>query len=155
MQLLRHRGTMDLLVLQRLMLKLLALHGHRGEGEGHGLEDLGPDLLVHGRGLSLASEADRQAVLVEQDGLPGGPAPHHGHLGQGLGHAGGGDVGGGHARHTPVPARLPRGGGRGDRLRRFGFVDLGGFGGGSGARASQFSAVHVGSQWSTKALDAG
>ena len=79
-------------MLQLLVLELLALHRHRGEGKSHGLQDRGADL-VHAGLADSADPADpahprprdahgRQVGLVEEDGLARrhAAAAHHGNL---------------------------------------------------------------------------
>ena len=139
------------LVLHLLVLLPGLVHGrHRGEGERHGLQDGRPHL-VHG---GVTRHADRQVGLVEQDRLPDGAAAHHGHLGEGLGHAGG-EVGGRHGWRDRVGrAALPRPRRGSDRLGRLGLVDLRWFGGRRWTRAPQLTAVHISTQWPSQALDA-
>lgn len=69
------------MMLQLLVMKLLALHGHRSQGEGHGLDQLG---LAH---LTLSPDTDGQVGLVEKYRLAN-TVLHHGHLGQRLRHPG-------------------------------------------------------------------
>ena len=137
------------MVLQLLVVELLSLHGHRGQGEGHGLYQLS---LAH---LTLARDTDRQVGLVEEYWLAD-TVLHHGHLGQGLGHAGR-HVGRGHpGRGETVPCRPSSSWawGGGDGLRVLGLAaDLGRFGHRDGTRPSQFSAVDIGPQWSPGTLD--
>ena len=76
-------------MLQLLVLELLALHRHRGEGKSHGLQDRGADL-VHAGLADSSHPADPrprdahggQVGLVEEDGLARrhAAAAHHGNL---------------------------------------------------------------------------
>ena len=65
-QLLTHRRPgVQLLMLQLLVLELLALHRHRGEGKSHGLQDRGADL-VHAGLADSADPADPQGLNCQE-----------------------------------------------------------------------------------------
>ena len=140
-ELLGHCGSLQLVMLQLLVVELLALHGHWSQGEGHGLDQLS---LTH---LTLSPDTDGQVGLVEEYWLAD-TVLHHGHLGQRLRHAGR-HVGRGHPRRgQAVPCSSPTAGpgGGGDGLRVLGFAaDLGRLGHRYRTRPPQLSAVDVGS----------